>query len=57
MVKYQEGRGLEKDTVVTEGSHVSIQVGAIRIMRNEEGMVHMEKERMGCVGRRWEGGG
>lgn len=35
-------------------SHVSIQVGAVRIMGYEKGMVHVEKRRIGCVGREWE---
>jgi len=26
-------------------------------MGNEKGMVHMKKERMGCVGREWKEGG
>lgn len=35
----KRGRGgQEKGTVVTEGIHVSIQVGAVRRMGNEEGM-------------------
>lgn len=53
MVKYQEecqeGRDPE-DTIVTEGIYMSIQVGEVRIMGNEESMVQIEKERMGCVG-------
>lgn len=42
------------DTVVTEGSHVSIQEGAERIMGKEGRMVHLEKVRMGCAEREWE---
>lgn len=34
----------------TEGIHVSILVGAVRIMGNGEGMIHIEMERTGCVG-------
>lgn len=36
---------------------MSIQVEAARLMGNEERMVHMERERMGCVEREWEEGG
>lgn len=36
------------------GGHVSMQVGEVRIMWNKEGMVHVEKERVGCVGREWK---
>lgn len=36
---------------MTEGIPVSIQVGEVRIMGNGDGMVHMEKERMGRVGK------
>lgn len=54
VVKYQEEYGEwrdpEEETVATEGIHVSIQVSEVRIMGKEEGMVHMEKERKGCVG-------
>lgn len=49
MVKNQEGcqnKDPVKDTVATKGIHVSIQMGLVRIMEKEEGMVvHREKER------------
>lgn len=54
MVKYQaECREGKEDAVATYGSHVSIPVGAVRIMGKEEGMVvHLEEGRMECVGER-----
>lgn len=32
---------------------MNIQVGAVRILKDEEGMVYME-ETIGCVGKEWE---
>lgn len=43
-----------KHTVVKEGSHVSILVEAVRVMGKDEGIVHMEKGEIGCVGIEWE---
>lgn len=56
--EYQEGKDLEKDTVETEVIHMSIQVGEVRIMGNEEGMAYMKKRmgRVGIVGGRGIGG-
>lgn len=39
----QQGRDPIKDTVATERVHMSIQVGEVQIMENEEGMEQMEK--------------
>lgn len=43
-----------EDTVVTEGSHMRIQVGVVRIKGKEEGVVVHVEERMGCFGERGE---
>lgn len=42
-------------SVPTELIHVNIQVGAVRIMRYEDGIMYTE-EMVGCVGRVWEEG-
>lgn len=47
-------RGWIRSTLVKEGSHVSILVEAVRVMGKDEGIVHMEKGEIGCVGIEWE---
>lgn len=37
-----------------EGSQVIIREGAVKIMETECEMAHIEKGRMGCIGRKWE---
>lgn len=49
----QEGKDPGKDTVVTEGSHMSIQEGAAGIMGIEERIVQMKIRRWGVLGE-WE---
>lgn len=39
---------------MTEGSYMSIQMGAVRIMGKEEEIVSVEKERMKCAGNGWK---
>lgn len=56
MLKYQEEYQEEKDPDIfeTQGSHMSNQVGAAKIIEKQEGMVNTEKVRMECVGIEWE---